>query len=195
MKVTKRKIAELLPDPDNARTHGKKNRDAIRASLELHGQVEPLVVQKGTGRVIGGNGRLDVMREIGWTEVDVVEVEADDAKAKAIGLALNRTGDLAGWDREMLDRLITDVATEHSDDELGRLIESVGMSQKELDRIVVREHERLNSLQHGETSETFCDEEEDLTYSVIVDLKTEQAQVELLKRLEEEGFSCRMIIA
>lgn len=60
-------------DPANARQHGERNLDAIRASLARFGQVEPLVVHKATGRVIGGNGRVAAMRSLGWTEADVVE--------------------------------------------------------------------------------------------------------------------------
>jgi ParB-like chromosome segregation protein Spo0J len=54
-------LTELHADAANARTHGDKNLEAIRASLLQFGQAEPLVVQKSTGRVVGGNGRLVVM--------------------------------------------------------------------------------------------------------------------------------------
>ena len=49
-------------DPSNAREHGTENMEAIVGSLKRFQQVEPLVVQKSTGRVIGGNGRLVAMR-------------------------------------------------------------------------------------------------------------------------------------
>ncbi|MBA2557275.1 MAG: hypothetical protein H0V12_08040 [Chloroflexi bacterium] len=39
--------------------------EAIAASLRRFEQVEPLVVQKATGRVIGGNGRLVAMKKLG----------------------------------------------------------------------------------------------------------------------------------
>jgi ParB-like chromosome segregation protein Spo0J len=58
----------LVLDPANARQHGEPNLDAIRASLTRFGQAEPLVVQRATRRVIGGNGRLVAMRALGWTE-------------------------------------------------------------------------------------------------------------------------------
>jgi hypothetical protein len=56
------------------------------------------VVQRSTGKVIGGNGRMAVMRSLGWTECDVVELDLDDTHATALGIALNRTGELAEWD-------------------------------------------------------------------------------------------------
>ena len=39
--------------------------------------------QKGTRRVIGGNGRLVAMRELGWRECDVVELDLDDLTASS----------------------------------------------------------------------------------------------------------------
>ena len=78
------KLAELHQDPANARKHDDKNLDAIAGSLSTFGQVEPLVVQKSTGKVIGGNGRLEVMKRQGLSECDVVEVDVDDTQATAL---------------------------------------------------------------------------------------------------------------
>src|SRR5687767_12341932 len=98
LKVTRVQIASLVLDPSNARTHGLENVQAITASLQRFGQAEPLIVQVGTGRVIAGNGRLVVMRALGWTECDVVELAVDNLQATALGIALNRTAELAEWD-------------------------------------------------------------------------------------------------
>ena len=80
-------LADLHPDPGNARAHTERNMAAIRDSLQRFQQAESLVVQKGTGRVIGGKGRLAAMRELGWTECDIAEVEVD---ARAIGSSTRR---------------------------------------------------------------------------------------------------------
>ena len=61
-------LDSLHLDPANAREHGPENMEAILGSLKRFGQAEPLVVQKKTGRVIGGNGRLVAMKQLGWTE-------------------------------------------------------------------------------------------------------------------------------
>lgn len=89
-------------DPSNARKHDKKNLDAIKGSLAKFGQVEPLVVQKSSGVVVGGNGRLAAMKSLGWKEVDIVEVDLDPTQATALALALNRTAELAEWDSDVL---------------------------------------------------------------------------------------------
>ena len=90
-------VDSLHLDPSNARVHGEENLAAIEGSLRRFDQVEPLVIQKSSGRVIGGNGRLVAMRKLGWKECDIVELDIDDLQATALGIALNRSGELASW--------------------------------------------------------------------------------------------------
>ncbi|MAH45389.1 chromosome partitioning protein ParB [Candidatus Pacearchaeota archaeon] len=120
-------IETLKYDPNNARTHDDKNLDAIGGSLEEFGQVEPLVVQKGTGKVIGGNGRLAVLKRQGANTVEIVEVDLDDQRATALGLALNRTAELASWDIKTLEELTGEL----NDFDLG----SIGFSLDDVEGI------------------------------------------------------------
>ena len=85
LKTRRVALDALYLDPSNARVHNDLNLDAIIGSLKVFGQAEPLVVQAGTGRVIGGNGRLVAMRKLGWQECDVVEVDVDDLTASTSG--------------------------------------------------------------------------------------------------------------
>lgn len=121
------KLNEIHCDPANARLHPEENLADIRASLKEFGQCEPLVVQKSSGKVIGGNGRLKVMRELGWTECDVAYVDMDNMKATALGIALNRAGERAEWDKETLDKLLG---------EIGDVNEELEQSFKELEEAV-----------------------------------------------------------
>ena len=134
-------LSDLHLDPSNARAHGDVNMDAIRASLSRFGQAEPLVVQSGTGRVIGGNGRLAAMRQMGWTECDVVEVDLDDLQATALGIALNRTAELADWDTQVLSRLLGELKDLESLDGVGFSEDDVDSLLAELDEGLVEELE------------------------------------------------------
>ena len=64
-------IDSIHPDPANANTHSEEDLRGLMAKLSAFEQVEPLVVQLKTRKVIGGNGRLEAMRRLGWTEVEV----------------------------------------------------------------------------------------------------------------------------
>lgn len=101
-------LDQLHEDPANVRKHGERNRAAVRASLSEFGQVEPLVVQAGTGRVLGGNCRLAELRALGQTEALVLEVEVEGVDATRLALALNRSAELAEWSAD-LGRLLAEV--------------------------------------------------------------------------------------
>ena len=106
MDIVSAPLDSLHADPANARQHGDRNLDAIRASLATFGQVEPLVVHAATKRVIGGNGRLTAMRALGWTHADIVEIDVSETQATALGIALNRTAELAEWDEQALGKIL-----------------------------------------------------------------------------------------
>ncbi len=131
MQVRTVPLKDLQEDPQNVRVHDSKNLGAIRRSLVEFGQVEPLVVQKSSGLVIGGNGRLSVMRELGWLDVQVVELDLDGTKAKALALALNRTGELADWDYKALQQTLQLLQEEETN-----LVDDLGWTPEEINTLV-----------------------------------------------------------
>ena len=112
LRIERVPLDALHLDPANARTHGPENMEAITASLRRFGQAEPLVVQATTGRIIGGNGRYRAMQDMGWTECDVVKVDVESIDATALGIALNRTAELADWDQPSLAILLEELRNE-----------------------------------------------------------------------------------
>ena len=102
-------IAQLLEDPKNSRRHSDRNLKAIEKSLKKFGQVEPLLVDKKTNIVIGGNGRLAVMRRLGWAEANVIPLDITDTEAAALSIVLNRSSELATWDFEQLAETMRDL--------------------------------------------------------------------------------------
>lgn len=125
MKVEQIAIAKLKPDPNNARKHDGRNMAAISESIKHFGQVEPLIVQKSSSMVIGGNARLEVMKHQGIKRVDVVKLDIDDARAAALSVALNRTAELAKWDDAILAGILDGLPDEFD-------IEKLGFSDQEL---------------------------------------------------------------
>lgn len=75
---------------------------AIARSLQALEQYKPIVVQKSTRRVLAGNHTREAALSIGWTHLDAVLVDCDDARAHQINLADNRTQQLGGYDSAKL---------------------------------------------------------------------------------------------
>lgn len=127
--IRRARIEDLILDPANARTHGSENLAAIEGSLRRFGQAEPLVIQASTQRVIGGNGRLAVMRQLGWAECDVVELDVDDLTATSLGIALNRTSELAAWDEGALAKLLASLRDQQA-------LDGTGYSPEQVDALI-----------------------------------------------------------
>jgi DNA modification methylase len=98
-------IADLKPDPKNARKHGEKNLAAIKASLEQFGQQRPIVCTP-EGVVVAGNGTMAAAQALGWTSLQVVYTDLKGKKLKAFALADNRTAELAEWDDTVLNETL-----------------------------------------------------------------------------------------
>jgi len=99
-------VASLNPDPANARKHGDKNLDAIKASLAKFGQRKPIVVQRDGMVVRAGNGTLAAAKALGWNEIAAVILDDDNATASQFAIADNRSAELAEWDNETLASLL-----------------------------------------------------------------------------------------
>lgn len=124
-------IADLHPDPSNARKHDDKNIEAIIGSLHRFGQRIPIVVQRQGMVVRAGNGRLEAAKRMGWTHLAAVVVDESSVEATAYAIADNRTAELAEWDDETLAALLQSLpedvlpASGFDDDDLKELLNTL----------------------------------------------------------------------
>ena len=81
--------------------------------------------------MIGGNGRLVAMQSLGWTECDIVELELSPVEAAALGIALNRTAELAEWDPKALAAVVESLRTENA-------LEGIGFDAREIDKLIAQ---------------------------------------------------------
>jgi len=107
MEIKKVLVSQLKPAPYNPRFMPEHEKEALKKSIKEFGLVEPLVYNKRTGHVVGGNQRLQVLKELGFEEVEVVEVNLPLKKEKALNLALNRI--VGQWDNEQLALILKEL--------------------------------------------------------------------------------------
>lgn len=103
-------IDSLKPAAYNPRKKlkkGDKEYEKIKKSIVEFGYVDPIIVNFD-GTVIGGHQRLTVLSDLGYKEVQCVQVRIDDEnKVKALNVALNKiTG---AWNEELLADLMVDL--------------------------------------------------------------------------------------
>jgi len=127
MKIETLRIADLTPDPENARQHDEKNLKAIQGSLKEFGQRKPIVITEA-GTIVAGNGTVEAAKRLGWLEIQAVRVPGDwtAEQTKAFALADNRTAELAAWSPEVLSSQLLEL------EEAGFEIEEFGFDKVEL---------------------------------------------------------------
>lgn len=110
MRIEKRKIDTLFPadyNPRKALKAGDPEYEKLKRSIETFGLVEPIIFNEDTGRVIGGHQRQTVLKDMGFTEVEVSIVNLSEDEEKALNVALNKIS--GEWDYNKLTDLLNDL--------------------------------------------------------------------------------------
>lgn len=109
LKTERRKLADLKAaeyNPRKALTPDDAEYQKIKRSIEEFGYVDPIIINED-GTIIGGHQRSTVLMDLGYEEVDVVVVDLDKQREKALNIALNKiTGE---WDELKLKDLLLDL--------------------------------------------------------------------------------------
>lgn len=110
-------IADLIPDPQNARKHPERNIRSIVKSLEEVGAGRSIVIDEnnvilaGNGLVegagIAGIENLKIVDADGETIVAVRRTGLSDVQKKRLALLDNRTAELAEWDADVLAEMVS----------------------------------------------------------------------------------------
>ena len=98
-------LAELVPDPDNARIHDRRNIEVIKKSLQTFQQYRDFVIRKKDHRIIIGNGMYIVMQELAWKEARCKIADLTDAEARALSIFDNRASDTSTFRESITDLL------------------------------------------------------------------------------------------
>ena len=126
MKITNKKVTELIPYVNNSRTHSDEQVAQIAASIKEFGWTNPILVD-GSNGIIAGHGRLLAARKLGQTEVPTIELsDLTETQKKAYIIADNRLALSAGWDNEMLTLELNDLLAD------GFALEILGFDADEL---------------------------------------------------------------
>ncbi len=101
-KITRRKVASLIPYARNSRTHSDEQVGQIAASIKEWGFTNPILVDID-GEIIAGHGRLLAAQKLNIDEVPTMTaVGWSEAQKRAYVIADNKLALNAGWDNEMI---------------------------------------------------------------------------------------------
>ena len=103
-------IDGLKPYENNARTHSEEQVKKIVRSIEEFGFINPVLIDGDFG-IIAGHGRVMAAKKMGMTEVPCLFVEdLTEAQKRAYIIADNKLALDAGWDEEMLQFELAELA-------------------------------------------------------------------------------------
>ena len=109
--IVYRSPAALRPDPRNARTHPQRQIEQIKASIAAFGFTNPILANP-EGQIIAGHGRLQAAKAMGLAEVPVITLSGlSEAQQRALRIADNKIALNAGWDLEILQTELAELAS------------------------------------------------------------------------------------
>ena len=131
MIIKKIKISDINPAPYNPRADLKPSDleyKKLKKSIDEFDLVEPLILNERNNVLIGGHQRLKILKERGDETVDVSLMDLDEAKEKALNVALNKN--LGQWDNKKLNLIFEELKGIDDFD-----IELTGFDDFEIDKI------------------------------------------------------------
>ena len=130
MEIIYKKVDELIPYVNNARTHSKEQINQICASINEYGFTNPILIDE-KGMIIAGHGRLMASKQLGLEQVPCIELKGlTEAQKKAYIIADNKMALNAGWDEELLKLELENLK------ELDFDLDLTGFDTSELDAIL-----------------------------------------------------------
>ena len=102
LKITYKKIEDLIPYANNSRTHSDAQIQQLTKSIQEFGWTNPVLLD-GENGIIAGHGRLLAAQKLGETKVPTIELShLDENQKRAYIIADNKLALNAGWDNELL---------------------------------------------------------------------------------------------
>ena len=107
-------ITELISPDYNPRHITPAAMESLKQSIDEFGYIDPLIVNRVNMHVVGGNQRLECLKALDYTEVEVIFIEEPDInREKAINIRLNNSS--GDWDIGKLDNLFNELELEGFD--------------------------------------------------------------------------------
>ncbi len=101
LSIEYRSIADLQPNPRNARKHPKRKIRKLAGWIKKIGWKKPIVVDGNT--IIAGHALVEAAKLLGVDRVPTTRLEGlTDDEIRAFAIADNRLAEVAGWDEPVL---------------------------------------------------------------------------------------------
>ncbi len=110
MKIEKIELSQIVPYTKNAKEHPQEQIEQIKASIEECGYNDLIAIDEDNV-IIEGHGRWQALRELGYTEIEVVRLEhLSEEKKKKYRILHNKLTMNSDFDFDMLEKELSDMS-------------------------------------------------------------------------------------
>lgn len=110
MQIVKLKLEDIKPYKNNAKIHTPEQIEQIKKSIEQFGMNDPIAVWGKDNIIVEGHGRLEALKELGYTEVECIRLDnLTDEERKAYTLAHNKLTMNTDFDFDILNEELEDI--------------------------------------------------------------------------------------
>lgn len=112
MNIIRKNLADLQKPERNVRIHNARQLHEFKRSLEMFGQIRPLVIDEA-GVILAGNGLYEAMLALNYLKADCyIAAGLSEAQKKKLMLADNRIYDLGCDDIDTLEAFIKELGAD-----------------------------------------------------------------------------------
>lgn len=170
MEIIKLKINDITPYEKNAKIHTEAQIEQIKKSIQEFGMNDPIAVWGRNNTIVEGHGRLEALKQLGYTEVDCIRLDhLTDEERKAYTLAHNKINMNTGFDHMLLNEELDS-------------IEDINMEDFGFEEIE-------ETLQDFERKEVQIPSE---AFQITVECEDEQDAQYKFKKIKEIGIECHI---
>lgn len=109
MHIEKIELSQIVPYSKNAKEHPQEQIEQIKASIEDCGYNDLIAIDENNV-IIEGHGRWQALRELGYTEIEVVRLEhLSEEKKKKYRILHNKLTMNSDFDFDMLEKELADM--------------------------------------------------------------------------------------
>lgn len=102
MEIIRIKINDILPYENNAKEHPQEQIEQIKKSILEYGNNDPIAIDENNV-IIAGHGRYQALKELGYTDAEVIKLEhLNEQQKAAYRLVHNQLTMNTDWDTEKL---------------------------------------------------------------------------------------------
>lgn len=130
MEIIKLNINDITPYENNAKIHTEVQIEQIKKSIQEFGMNDPIAVWGDKNTIVEGHGRLEALKQLGYTEVDCIRLDhLTDEERKAYTLAHNKINMNTGFDHMLLDEELDNIEDINMEDFGFESIDEINMDE------------------------------------------------------------------